>query len=154
MNAYEKKLAEYMKENNVGAEHLIFEQTCHSVSEAASAVGVTAEDFIKSICMNSSKGDLIVTIVKGEDRASLSKVRKALNIKRPWTLSPEEILAQTGYPVGGVPPFGYNATFLIDERVLQKEIVFGGGGSEKALIKISPEELKRANEGAVKNIRK
>ena len=35
--------------------------------------------------MINSEGNLIIAIVKGEDRASISRVAKALNIDRPRT---------------------------------------------------------------------
>ena len=69
-----------MRENGIDGEHLTFSQSCHSVAEAAAAAGVTPEDFVKSICMVDGEGRLIIGIVKGEDRASTSRVSKALNI--------------------------------------------------------------------------
>ncbi len=68
--------------------------------------------------------------------------------------TPEEILAKTGYPCGGTPPFGYQATFLIDPRVMEKEIVYTGGGSESSLIKIATQGLVQANQGLTVRIRK
>ncbi|MCP4408530.1 MAG: hypothetical protein GY807_12355, partial [Gammaproteobacteria bacterium] len=68
--------------------------------------------------MIDDQGNLIVAIVKGEDRASTSRVAKALGITRPRVAEPEEILQKTGYPCGGTPSFGYPAIFLIDPRVI------------------------------------
>jgi prolyl-tRNA editing enzyme YbaK/EbsC (Cys-tRNA(Pro) deacylase) len=95
-----------------------------------------------------------VAIVKGEDRASTSNVGKILGIERPRTATPKEILEMTGYPCGGTPSFGYNATFLIDERVMEKEVVYTGGGSENSLVKIATKELQKANNGKIAKIRK
>ena len=109
---------------------------------------------MKNICLIDKEGDLIVAIVKGEDRASTKKVGKALGIERPRTANPQEILEKTGFICGGVPSFGYSATFLIDPKVMEKEVVYSGGGSEKSLIRISPQELQKANQGQVVKIRK
>ncbi|MBZ2174454.1 hypothetical protein K8M07_04255 [Schnuerera sp. xch1] len=38
MKQYEEKLKNYMVENNIYAEQLIFSQSCHSVQEAAPSV--------------------------------------------------------------------------------------------------------------------
>ena len=153
-NEYEKKIREYMQENGIDAEHLIFEQSCHSVPEAASAAKADIDEFVKNICMIDTDGNLIVAIVKGEDRASTSRVAKALEIERPRIANAQEMLEKTDYPCGGTPSFGYEATFLIDERVMEKEIVYSGGGSQNSLIKISTKELLRANQGKVVRIRK
>ncbi len=154
MNNYEEKLSLFLKENNSDAELLIFDKSCHSVEEAAETANVDTTNFIKSICMVDSKSNLIVAIVKGEDRASTSRMSKSLNIQQPRIASPEEMLEKTGYPCGGTPPFGYNAIFLIDPKVMEKEMVYGGGGSERALVKVSTSELKRLNKGKIIRVSK
>ena len=154
MKSYEQKLQQYMKENHIHAEHLSFSQSCHSVAEAAVAVNATPQDFVKNICMIDTQDRLIVAIVKGEDRVSTSLVGESLGISRPRIATPEEILAKTGYPCGGTPSFGYEAVFLVDPHVAQKEVVYTGGGSPNSLVKIPSSELLKANSGKVARIRK
>ena len=154
MNEYEEKFKLYLQKNNIDAEHLSFQQSCHSVEEAAKAANAKLEDFVKNICIVDAQGNLIVAIVKGEDRASTNDVAKVLNIQRLRIATPEEILEKTGYPCGGTPSFGYSATFLIDTKVMEKEIDYSGGGSENSLLKISTKELQRANSGKIVRIRK
>lgn len=154
MNEYEEALKVFMERNKIHGEHLTFDESCHSVEEAAQALHGSPEDFVKSICMVDENGSLIVAIVKGDDRASTSRVAKALQRERPSVASPEEILEKTGYPVGGVPPFGFDALFLIDPKVMEADIVYGGGGSENSLVKIKPHELQRANHGIIVRVRK
>jgi len=154
MSQYEEKLKKFLRDSNIKCEFLVFEQSCHSVEEAARAANASRDDFVKNICMVDSQGNLIVAIVKGEDRASTSQILKALNIERPRIAAPEEILEKSGYPCGGVPSFGYRARFLIDPRVMEKENVYTSGGSENSLIKISTKELQRANNGEIVKIRK
>jgi Cys-tRNA(Pro)/Cys-tRNA(Cys) deacylase len=154
MQVYEGKLKEYIVASNLRAEQLLFNQSCHSVEEAAVAAGVTPEDFVKNICMVDGQGNLIVAIVKGEDRVSTSRVGKALQIPRPRIATAEEILEKTGYPCGGVPSFGYQAILIIDPKVLEKEIIYSGGGSPHSLVRIASKELLRATNGLVARVRK
>ena len=154
MNVYEHKLKQFITGGGIEAKHLSFEQSCHSVAEAAAAVGTSPENFVKNICMTDARGQVIVAIVKGEDRASTSRVAKALQTERVRTMTPDEMLVKTGYPCGGTPSFGFAATFLIDPRVMQKDEVYTGGGSETALIRVSPRVLLRANGGRVVRIRR
>ena len=154
MNEYEVKLKRYLAKHQIEAEHLSFQQSCHSVAEAALASGASAEDFVKSICMIDGQGRLIVAIVKGEDRASTSRVAKALAIERPRIATPEEILDKTGYLCGGTPSFGYPAIFLVDPRVMEKTIIYTGGGSQSSLTTITPQEMLRANQGRVVRVRR
>ena len=154
MNAYEHKLKQFIAGGDIEAEHLSFEQSCHSVAEAAAVVGTSPENFVKNICMTDAQGQVIVAIVKGEDRASTSRVAKVLQTEQVRTMTPDEMLTKTGYPCGGTPSFGFAATFLIDPRVMQKDEVYTGGGSETALVRVSPQALLQANGGRVVRIRR
>ncbi|HLC71654.1 MAG TPA: YbaK/EbsC family protein [Candidatus Nanoarchaeia archaeon] len=154
MNEYEQKLKKYMQEDKVKGQHLTFTQSCHSVAEAATAVGASPDDFVKNICLLDEQGNLIIAIVKGEDKADRTTIAKVLNVPKIKMASPTEILEKTGYPCGGTPSFGYEAVFLIDTKVMEKEIVYSGGGSENSLVKISSLELQKANQGTIVRIRK
>jgi prolyl-tRNA editing enzyme YbaK/EbsC (Cys-tRNA(Pro) deacylase) len=50
--------------------------------------------------------------------------------------TPEQVLAWTGYPAGGVPPFGHPTRLRtwVDPAVLERETVYGGGGAESTLM--------------------
>ncbi len=154
MNQYEEKLKQYIREKKINAEHLSFTHSCHSVEEAAKTANANSDAFVKNICLIDGNDNLIVAIVKGEDKVSTTNVAKALNIEKPRIAAPEEILIRTGYPCGGTPSFGYEAIFLIDPRVIEKEVVYSGGGSENSLIKITTKELEKANKGKIVRIRK
>ena len=150
---FESKLKAFIAEKGIQAEHMHFVQSCHSVEEAARAANAKREDFVKNVCMIDNGGNVIVCIVKGEDRASSGLVSQLLQIEKPRMMGAPEMLEKTGYPAGGTPSFGYSATFLIDERVMEKDFVLSGGGSEKSLVRISPQDLQKANGGQVAKIR-
>ncbi len=153
MNIYEQRLQAYLQEQSILAEHLSFEQSCHSVEEAARAVGASPQELVKNICLLDGEGQLITAIVKGEDRVSVSRIARALPREGLRMAKPEEILEKTGYPCGGTPSFGYPALFLIDPKVMERDIVFTGGGSETSLVRIRTAELARANQETILRIR-
>src|SRR5215469_14233787 len=153
MNPYEHRLRAYLEEQHIQAEHLSLDQPCHSVAEAARAVNASPEELVKNICLIDSDGRLITAIVKGEDRVSVSRIAKTVQREGLRLATPEEILEKTGYPCGGTPSYGYQAMFLIDPKVMERELVFTGGGSETSLVKIKTEELVRANQGTILRIR-
>jgi Cys-tRNA(Pro)/Cys-tRNA(Cys) deacylase len=154
LKEFEEKLKQYLIKNNINAEQYIFEETCHSVEEAAIAANASPTDIVKSICLIDNQGNLIVAIVKGEDRASTSRVAKALSIEVPRIATPEEILEKTGYICGGVPSFGYEAIFLMDPKVMEREFIYTGGGSPYSLTKISTKILQEVNKGQIVRVRK
>jgi Cys-tRNA(Pro)/Cys-tRNA(Cys) deacylase len=123
MDTSEQRLQAYLQEHDIQAEHLSFDQPCHSVAEAAFAVNASPEELVKNICLVDGEDQLITAIVKGEDRVSVSRIAKTLQRDGLRLATPEEILAKTGYPCGGTPSFGYQAMFLIDPKVMEREIV-------------------------------
>jgi prolyl-tRNA editing enzyme YbaK/EbsC (Cys-tRNA(Pro) deacylase) len=152
--ANEVTLKEYIDSHKINCELLEFKESCHTVKEAALAVKGNESDFVKNICIMNEKGKLVVAIINGKSRVDLAKVAKVTGTLFCNILSPKEVLEKTTYPIGGVPSFGFEAEFLIDEQVLDKKIIYSGGGSTHHLVKISPSELKKANKGKICDIRK
>jgi len=149
---FEHKLKRFIESNGIDAEQLIFESSVHTVEEAAVALGRSASDLIKSMVLI-QQGKIFVAIVSGTDRVSPRKIGALVGFPVPRAATPREVLEHTGYPVGGVPPFGYDAAVFIDPRVLDKKVVFGGGGSPRALLKVQPTDLLHVTKGTVVDVR-
>ncbi|OPL08068.1 MAG: hypothetical protein AVO33_02195, partial [delta proteobacterium ML8_F1] len=109
-------MKDYIKVHAIKAEHMTFPESTHTVAQAARAARADPKDFVKNVCLMGESG-LILVIVRGEDRVSLQKVAQVLDIEKPRRATPEEIFELSGYPVGGVPSFGFEAIFLMDEKV-------------------------------------
>lgn len=154
MNQYEEKLKDFLQTSGIEAEHIHFDETVHTVEDACRAAHAEPDDFVKTICMIDDQQRVIGALVPGSHRASTSRVAKALDIERPRVATPEEALEKTGYLVGGTPPFGYNATFVIDPMITEKEYVYVGGGAPSALVKISTTELLKVVKGKIIRVRK
>ncbi|HWR65238.1 MAG TPA: YbaK/EbsC family protein [Bellilinea sp.] len=152
---YEARLKMVIARNGWQVDHLTFDQSTHSVAEAAAVLGVSAQDLVKNICLITPDDRLLVAIVRGEDRVSPALVAEALGLDgKPRLATAEEILARTGYPMGGTPSFGFDALFVMDEHTFEKPVVYTGGGSPSALATANPYELLRANRGLTAAIRK
>jgi Cys-tRNA(Pro)/Cys-tRNA(Cys) deacylase len=117
-------------------------------------MNASSDEFVKNICLIDENQSLIVAIVKGKDRASTTRIGNELKISRPRLANDKEILEQTGFPVGGVPSFGFKAIFLVDPKVTEQSHIYTGGGSPHSLIKISVEELLNTNSGRIVRVRK
>lgn len=55
-------------------------------------------------------------------------------------------IKETGYDVGTVPLVGLPLPCLFDRKLLKHDFVYGGTGNELLTLKISPEDLLKANE--------
>jgi len=150
---YEERINRFIEKNSVECEHLVFEHSCHSVREACKATGATPSDFIKSVCFLSGGGP-VVAIVSGSDRASLRRVMRATGLDNIRLANSEEVEEHLGYPAGGVPPIGYKACVLLDDKLIDKEMVWAGGGSVRSLMRISPKEISRISNAKIIRVRK
>ncbi|MDP2908537.1 MAG: YbaK/EbsC family protein [Nanoarchaeota archaeon] len=150
---YLNKLKKYLEENKAEYKLLNMDKSVATSTEAAKQMGERAEDIVKSVVFY-KQDKVIAAIVRKSDRVDKSKIAKALNLTGISLCSPEETLEKTGYPAGGVPPLGFKATFLMDEKAAEKEEVIAGGGNDRTLIKIKTQELLRLNRARILDLRK
>ena len=113
-------------------EILKLEVPVRTVKEAARAVGVSEDKVVKTIVVNCGD-EFRAYILRGNKRLDLKSLGCRL-------ATPEEVLAVTGYPVGGVPPV-LNIPVFIDEELLNEDYVYGGGGDDHSLLRFKPQVL-------------
>ena len=117
------------------------EESTATVGEAAAALGVESGMIAKSLTVRvGSESFLLVT--RGDARLDNGKCKRELGA-RPRMLGPEETLALTGHPVGGVCPFGL-ATALpvyLDRSLEAFDIVYPAGGTLQSSVEVSPQRL-------------
>lgn len=141
-----------MEENKIEAEMLTWEHRVATVNEAKEMIGEQAELLVKSVVFH--KNDkVLVAIIRKDDRVSRKKLAEAAGVTKLRLCSAEQTLEKTGYPAGGVPPFGFKAEFFVDQRVTELEEVIAGGGTINTLLKIKTAELLKANKGKIADIR-
>jgi len=87
-------------------------------------------------------------VVDGSTKVDKEKIKKIIG-KKIRIAGREEVRKLTGFLAGGVPPIGHGCLTIIDFRVMEKDVVYGGGGDEYHLIEIKPEEIIRGNSGRV-----
>ncbi|MFX0106647.1 MAG: aminoacyl-tRNA deacylase, partial [Candidatus Hodarchaeota archaeon] len=144
-----------LEEAGINAEILDMMGRVRSVAEASSELDLPPDNFIKTIVFASPSEEPILAIVRGTDRASSRRIGVALEITPPLLATPDVALKLTGYEVGGMPPVSIpNAHVLIDPRVMELQDVVGGGGTERHLLRISPEDILKATNGLVVRIRR
>jgi Cys-tRNA(Pro) deacylase len=123
-------------------------QDASTVQDAADALDVVAEQIGKSIVLMVADEEPVVVLVRGPDVVSLEKVAEHVSADAEENVrlaEPDEIQSFTGYPVGAVPPLGHERPLrtLIDQRVLDQDIVYVGGGSEDVMLEIKAADLRK-----------
>ena len=149
MGDYVIKLQNYLKEKGIDAK-LIEVKKASTVREAAEELGCDRREIIKSVVFI-AENEPIIAIVDGAASVDKKRIKKIVG-KEIKIAERKEVEKLIGYPAGGVPPVGHNCRVFIDERVLQHEKVYGGGGSESHLLLIPTAYL--VKEGKIMKIRK
>jgi prolyl-tRNA editing enzyme YbaK/EbsC (Cys-tRNA(Pro) deacylase) len=117
------------------------EASTATVLEAAQALGVEPARIAKTLAVKA--GDLTFLLVaRGDARLDNRKCKDRFGA-RPRMLGPEETLAVTGHPVGGVCPFGLATPLPVfcDTNLRDFAIVYPAAGSLTSSVEVSPERL-------------
>lgn len=139
-----QRVAGFLAEARAEAALEEFVQGTPTAEAAAKAVGVGAEQIVKSLVFVCD-GHPVVVLVPGDRRADVAKVAAGVDAKRARVASAEEVRAATGFAPGAVSPFPLPgpAAVLIDRTLLAHEEVWVGAGSPNHLIRLRPAELLR-----------
>ena len=156
---YEEKLRDYIRKNHIKAEQIFFENLVdhkENVLKTIKEKDIDFEDIVKTVVFldldkKLEHGNAVVGIVPANFRVSKEKLKLSCK-SRIKIAGPEEVLILTGYPAGGVPPFGFKARFYIEKTLLKKDVVYAGGGSIRTLIKTTIKEILKANNAESVNI--
>ena len=124
---YEEKLFKHIKENNIKAEQIFFEELVdhkENVLKTIKEKEINFKDIVKTIVFidlnkELEYGNSVIGIVSSEARVNKEKLRKMSNSKVKIA-SADQVLILTSYPAGGVPPFGFKARFYLDETLKNK----------------------------------
>lgn len=136
------------------AEELRISATLHgsledasTVDTAAEALGVDASQIGKSIVLMVANEEPVVVVLRGVDRVDTAKVAEHVDAdpENVRMARSEEIEEHTGYPAGGVPPIGHKRPLrtLLDERLLESDRSYVGGGSSDVMLEIETSDLRK-----------
>ncbi len=120
--------------------------------EAASAVArVPPRQIVKTLLLVDEHGEACACLIRGDRRLDLGKAAEALGVRRVRFADGEEVREATGYAVGAVPPVGLPPRLrtLMDPEVEALETMVAGGGSSRALVRLSPKDVLRATRARV-----
>jgi prolyl-tRNA editing enzyme YbaK/EbsC (Cys-tRNA(Pro) deacylase) len=118
-----------------------------TVELAAKALNVEPGRIAKTMALQ-LKEQAILILAKGDARIDNHKYKECFNEKVKM-LKPDEVLAVTGHPVGGVCPFGLKKTLpvYLDKSLREFDYVFPAGGSPNSAVKIDIDHLKEITHG-------
>lgn len=145
-------LMKIIKSKGIEAELITFKESVKDSKSSATASNLDLNKIVKTITFKDKQKNVHSVIIRATERVCKSKLKKVIQGKTQ--LIPfDDVIKYTGFPAGGVPPFGYKANFIMDQSLKDEEVVLLGGGSIYSLIKISIKDLKKLNEPTIADIK-
>lgn len=116
-------------------------QSTATVDSAARALGVEPGRIAKTLAVR-VRDEVFLLVTRGDARLDNGKCKAVLGA-RPRMLGPEETLALTGHPVGGVCPFGLATPLPVycDVSLRDFDLVYPAAGSLNSSVEVTPERL-------------
>ncbi|HEX3539015.1 MAG TPA: YbaK/EbsC family protein [Acidimicrobiales bacterium] len=130
-----------------------FPQSTRTAAEAAAAIGVELGQIVKSLIFTVDDRP-VLALVGGDrqlDEAKLAAAAGGAVSRRP---DADTVRAVTGFPVGGVPPFGFPTALpvFVDPGLLDYDEVWAAAGTPHVNFPIDPHQLVAATAGTVTDV--
>ena len=148
-----KRAERFLKGFDKSLEVIILENSARTAQDAAAALGCNVGAIVKSLLFKTDDG-FILCLVAGDNRCSLSKLKKFKDKKDILMASPEEVKTQTGYTIGGVSPVGHleDIEIVIDNSLERFNELFAAAGHPNCVFKINFKNIQQITNGKVEDI--
>lgn len=135
-----------LKKHKIPYELLQYDHDSRAASygaEAAEKLSLDANDVFKTLVVRDESAKLAVAIVPVNARLSEKKIAKALKVKKVSMADAEQVIASTGYVLGGVSPLGQKKRLrtVIHESATNKNCIYVSAGKRGLEVAIAPNAL-------------
>jgi Cys-tRNA(Pro) deacylase len=110
---------------------------------SSSALGVPEHQVVKTLVMETDKGDPLVVLMHGDRKVSTKELARVAGAKRIFPCKPEVAQRHSGYLVGGTSPFGTRRKMpvYLERSVLELPRMYINGGRRGYLLGMEPAVL-------------
>jgi len=132
-----------------------FPEGCKTAADAAAAIGVHVGQIVKSLIF-AVDGEVVLAYVSGSNQLDEKKLANAAGGAKCARVDADTVYQTTGFPIGGVPPFGHKTKLriFIDPDLLQHDEVWAAAGTWHDVFAIEPHRLVEASEGLVSDLKR
>lgn len=132
-----------------------FAEGAKTAQDAADAIGCGVGQIVKSLIFGVD-GEIVLAYVSGSNQLSEPKLATAAGGERCERVDADAVRAATGFPIGGVPPFGHTTELrvFVDPDLLQYDEVWAAAGTWHDVFPLAPDALVEASGGAVVELRR
>ena len=136
-----------------------FPEGTKTAADAAAAIGVAVGQIVKSLVF-AVDGEIVMAYVSGANQLDEKKLAAAAGGAKCSRVDADAVRAATGYPIGGVPPFGHatQLRIFIDPDLLQYDgvidFVWAAAGTWNDVFAIAQNDLVRISRGIVTDLKR
>jgi Cys-tRNA(Pro) deacylase len=132
-----------------------FPEGTKTAADAAAAIGVEIGQIVKSLIFGVD-GTIVLAYVSGANQLDEKKLAAAAGGSKCNRVDADAVREATGFPIGGVPPFGHTTPLLIfiDPDLLLYDEVWAAAGTWNDVFSIKPHQLVKASEGVVTDLKR
>ncbi len=131
----------WLAEHAPDLELIVVEESTATVDSAARALGVEPARIAKTLAVRAGE-QMFLLVARGDARLDNAKCMAEFGA-RPRMLGPEQTLALTGHPIGGVCPFGLANPLpvYLDVSLQPFNQVYPAAGSLNTSVRVTPQRL-------------
>jgi prolyl-tRNA editing enzyme YbaK/EbsC (Cys-tRNA(Pro) deacylase) len=130
-----------------------FAQSTRTAAEAAAAIGVSLGQIVKSLVFTVDDRP-VLALVGGDRQLDEHKLAAAAGGTVSRRPDADRVRAVTGFPVGGVPPFGHSSPLpvFVDRGLLDYGEVWAAAGTPHVNFPVDPRRLAEATLGTITDV--
>jgi len=130
-----------------------FPEGTRTAADAAASIGVEVGQIVKSLAFVAD-GEVVMALMSGVNRLDEGRLAVALGSAAVARADADRVREATGFPIGGVPPFGHRAPLrtFVDKDLLAYEVVWAAAGTPHHVFALSPVDLVRVAGGTVADL--
>jgi prolyl-tRNA editing enzyme YbaK/EbsC (Cys-tRNA(Pro) deacylase) len=127
-----------------------FPEGTKTAVDAANAIGCDVGQIVKSLIF-AVDGEVVLAYVSGANQLDEAKLALAAGGATCSRVDADAVRAATGFPIGGVPPFGHDTELrvFVDPDLMQYEVVWAAAGTWHDVFSLTPQELVSASHGII-----
>jgi len=132
-----------------------FPEGTKTAADAAAAIGVTVGQIVKSLVFGVDN-EIVMALVSGSNQLDEKKLALASGGAKCARVDADAVREATGYPIGGVPPFGHTTQLrvFVDPDLLQYDEVWAAAGTWNDNFGAAPADIVRVAGGVVTDLKR
>jgi Cys-tRNA(Pro) deacylase len=132
-----------------------FPEGTKTAADAAAAIGVVVGQIVKSLVFGVDN-EIVMALVSGSNQLDEKKLAAAAGGAKCSRVDADAVRAATGYPIGGVPPFGHTTQLrvFVDPDLLQYDEVWAAAGTWNDNFGANPNDIVRVAGGVVADLKR